>query len=110
MSKRKLYQQEIDKLTKVIKNKYQPNKIILFGSVARGEFKENSDIDMLIIKNSKKKRYYRTLDVLNLTKNINRQLPFEPIIMTSQEFNKGLKENYYFIRQIMRDGKILYEI
>jgi len=30
--------------------KYDPEKIILYGSVARGDFNQDSDIDLLIIK------------------------------------------------------------
>jgi predicted nucleotidyltransferase len=34
--------------------KYNPEKIVLFGSYAWGKPKRNSDIDLLIIKNTKK--------------------------------------------------------
>ena len=37
--------------------KYEPEKIILFGSFARGEIDEYSDIDLVIIKNEKKTLY-----------------------------------------------------
>ena len=33
---------------------YEPEKIILYGSAARGEFTDESDIDLLIIKNTDK--------------------------------------------------------
>lgn len=49
MSKKKI-QQEIKQITQQLVNKYQPEKIILFGSVAKGEFKADSDLDLLIIK------------------------------------------------------------
>ncbi len=103
------YNQELEKIVEVLKKNYNPQKIILFGSLARGELHKGSDIDMLIIKDSKKKRYYRVLEVLEMVKEIKRNFPFGPLIITPKEFEKGFQENRYFIRQIAKDGKILYE-
>lgn len=48
-------QKEIKKITGQIVEKYKPEKIILFGSWAYGKPKENSDIDLMVIKKNKKK-------------------------------------------------------
>ena len=60
------YQSEIRKLTEVISKEYKPEKIILFGSMARNQANEDSDIDMLIIKKTKKRKVERIGEVLNL--------------------------------------------
>lgn len=103
------YQKEMDRITEIIQDKYKPEKIILFGSLARGELREGSDIDMLIIKDSNKKKYARVLDVLNLIKDIDRRLPYAPIVLSRREFEQGLQEKGYFFRQILKDGQVLYE-
>ena len=43
-------------LAKTIAKNSNPEKIILFGSAARGDYHANSDIDLLIIKRSRKKK------------------------------------------------------
>lgn len=44
------YEQEINRITQQIIEKYKPDKIILFGSTAKGELHPDSDADFLIIK------------------------------------------------------------
>ncbi len=104
-----LYQEEIKRITDVIRDKYKPEKIILFGSAARGEVRKDSDIDLLIIKDSDKKRHQRCAEVHTLLDNTPRRYPFEPIVMTPAEFARGQAEERYFIREILKDGKVLYE-
>jgi len=41
---------EIESIKEQLLDKYKPDKIIIFGSYARGEFSEDSDLDFLIIK------------------------------------------------------------
>ncbi|MFA4873639.1 MAG: nucleotidyltransferase domain-containing protein [Patescibacteria group bacterium] len=103
------YQKEISSLTKVIKERYQPEKIILFGSAARGELRQGSDIDMLIIKDAKGRSYDRMVEVLRLVQGAQPRLPFTPIVLTRQEYTRGLQEGRYFFRQIEKEGKVLYE-
>ncbi len=103
------YQEEINSLTKVIQKEYQPEKIILFGSAARGNLRQGSDIDMLIIKDVKGRSYDRIVEVLRLVQKVPPRLPFTPLVLTRQEFEQGLHEKRYFLRQVMKDGKVLYE-
>ena len=57
------YKKTILEITEKIKKKYRPDKIILFGSYAYGEPDEDSDIDLFIIKNTRKRRIYRFVEV-----------------------------------------------
>lgn len=85
-----------------------PEKIILFGSFARGSGNPNSDIDLLIIKRTKKRPTDRVAEVLPLVWG---NIPhIEPQVMTPDEFKKSIAENRFFITQeILRHGKIIYE-
>ena len=47
---------EVDYIKNQIVEKYSPEKIILFGSVAKGIFRDSSDIDLCIIKDTNNKR------------------------------------------------------
>jgi len=48
----KIIQFKLNNIISQIRDKYKPEQIILFGSLARGEFNKDSDIDLLIIKDN----------------------------------------------------------
>jgi predicted nucleotidyltransferase len=56
---------EAKQLAKTLVKYYKPEKIILFGSTARGDYHTNSDIDLLIIKQSDKKKHIESKKYLN---------------------------------------------
>ena len=47
---------ELENLKEQIVNKFNPQEIVLFGSLAKGIFRSNSDIDICIIKDTDNKR------------------------------------------------------
>lgn len=99
-------QAEIRSITRTIVRGYKPEKIILFGSYAYGKPKPSSDIDMLIVKKTKKRRIDRIKDVLYM---IDNDFPFEPIVYTPREINERLILGDFFLETVMQKGKILYE-
>lgn len=105
MKKINNFDKEIELLVRQIKKKYHPKKIILFGSVAKGKFRKDSDIDMLIIKNTRRRFIDRISDVLLCCQY---NLPFEPLVYTPKEINKSLKMGDFFIEDILKKGKVLY--
>jgi predicted nucleotidyltransferase len=99
------FRREIDSLVRQIKDNYRPDKIILFGSAVEGRLNKNSDIDMLIIKKTRRRFIERISDVLLCCRY---NLPFEPLVYTPHEIEKSLKMGDYFIEEVMRKGKVLY--
>ena len=99
---------EADLLAKAIVKYHKPEKIILFGSAARGDYRTNSDIDLLIIKNSDKKKAYRIKEIFESLRNIQRIYPLDPIVYTPQEIKERIAIGDYFIKRILKEGKILY--
>jgi len=109
MSKRrhqKKYQKEIKKITQQIVKNYKPEKIILFGSFAYGKPKENSDVDLLVIKKTRKKFGSRLFEVAKV---IDSDMGTDILVYTPTEWEKGLKRNYYFFKEINDKGKLVYE-
>lgn len=106
LNQAKIYQQEIKRIIKVIKKKYQPSKIILFGSAASGKLNYDSDIDLLIVKNTRHKRIERIRQVSDLF--LERRIPFDPMVLTETEFSSALNNNPV-IKNIIHSGKILYD-
>lgn len=91
-----------------IKKEYQPERIILFGSFAYGSPDHDSDIDLLIIKDTSERPIDRRVAVTRLVSDPKRLIPFEPIVLTPQEIASRLKIGDQFIDEILRKGEILY--
>jgi len=96
-------------LQKIIKAlaPYKPQKIILFGSAASGKFGPQSDLDLFILKQTKKRFVDRIGDVLDLVAEF--EIPVEPVVYTPAEFAQAKKENRMFIEEILEKGKVIYE-
>jgi len=107
MKKREV-EREIDKITFQLVKKYKPEKIILFGSAAKGNHRENSDIDLLIIKNSKKRRAFRVKEIFEALRGISRNFPLDPIVYTPAELKKRVRLGDFFIKNILAEGQVLY--
>lgn len=84
--------------------KDKPKAIILFGSAARGEASDDSDLDILIIKETNKNFTDR---IRETRAQIRTNQALDIIVLTPEEARK-LSQNNTFLRQILKDGKLLY--
>ncbi len=91
-----------------LKEKYQPEKIILYGSYAYGTPDKASDIDLLIIKDTKDRPIDRRVTVARIVSDSKRLIPIESIVLTPAEVNERLKIEDQFIEEILKKGKVLY--
>ena len=86
---------------------YSPQKVILFGSYAYGEPGEDSDIDLLIIKESKKPFLERLKEFsLMLPNNFPR---VDVFIYTPTEFEVMRKRENPLVMKALQEGTIIYE-
>ena len=97
---------EIQSITRQIVEKFRPEKIILFGSVAKGEWSSDSDADFLIIK--KDTPLYGSDRIRELSRLIERNIPVDFLVYRPEEFDKRLKMGDPFLKAIVKDGKVLY--
>lgn len=109
------FQQKLNKIIERIKP-YNPQKIILYGSHARGEARKDSDIDLLIIKKTRKSYFERRPEVSDLLYKEEYFLnPNEYIegldfsIYTPQEIKQAIDEDSFFFKDILKEGKVIYE-
>lgn len=91
-----------------IKKEYQPERIILFGSYAYGKPTGNSDIDLLIIKNTDKRPIDRWVEVKRLLRDNSRTLPVSPFVYTEKEIEERIAIKDFFIEEIIEKGEVLY--
>jgi len=97
---------EIADITAQIIEKYKPEKIILFGSVARGRITDDSDADFLIIK--KETPYYGADRIRELSRMIKRGIPVDFLVYRPDEFEKRLSMGDPFLKAIIKEGTVLY--
>jgi uncharacterized protein len=100
---------EISLITDLIVRLYRPDKIILFGSWARGDAGDQSDIDLLVISDREKHlpRYKRGLDVrLQLSQFMT---PKDILFYTHEDVNRWRNVPQALINIILREGRVLYE-
>lgn len=99
----------LDDMVRKIVEGYQPEKIILFGSYAYGDPDEDSDIDLLIIKETSEDMHTRMVFVFRLVDSPQQRIPFSPIILTPKELSRRLEMGDQFFMEIMEKGQLLYE-
>lgn len=99
----------ISKLVDRLRESYQPEKIILFGSYAYGVPTNESDIDLLIVKETKDRPVDRRITVRRLVSDIRRKIPFSPLVVTPEELAGRIKMGDDFFVDITSKGKVLYE-
>jgi predicted nucleotidyltransferase len=87
---------------------YHPQRIILFGSFAYGTPTEDSDIDMLIIRDSAESPFERRVRVRKLAADPGRRVPFSPLVLTPVELDQRLLLGDPFYQEIVSRGKELY--
>jgi len=98
----------VEKIVKILAEKYQPEKIILFGSYAYGKPTEESDIDLLIVKDTRLPFYKRLSEVRKLVSEARRGNAFEPLVVTPAELRKKLERGDEFFKEILKKGRVLY--
>lgn len=103
------YQREIERVVIILQEHYAPDKVILFGSCGRGDFGEDSDIDLLIVKETSKRPLDRMREVYELVYSPDHYLALDPLVYTPKELTQRLALGDFFIQEIMQEGRVLYE-
>lgn len=93
-------------ITTRISEAIHPEKIILFGSWARGERSPQSDIDLLIIQESDLSRPQRYAQVRRLFWGMG--VPMDILVYTPAEFDRFQSVPGSFTYTVAREGKVLY--
>ncbi len=98
--------ESIERYKAVLVERLKPKKVILFGSFARGDFNEGSDIDLIVICDWS----VSFLDRIKVLLELNYQnLPIEPFGYTEEEFSKMVEEENPFILNVLKEGVVLYD-
>ena len=98
-------EEQLPKLLQALQS-YHPQRIILFGSVARGEADADSDLDVLVIKDTADP-FVRRLEAMA------ELCPFDVhadiLVYTPDELRRMVEEGNPFILQALQEGRTVYE-
>jgi len=96
---------EFNRIIEVLIKEYQPDKVVLFGSLAAGQVTEWSDIDLLVVKETTKSFYERLEEVMEITQPM---IGADIIVYTPEEMN--LMENSLFLaEEVLKKGRVIYD-
>jgi predicted nucleotidyltransferase len=98
---------DLDWLVERIKEGYEPEKIILFGSLARGDTHEWSDIDLIIVKDTDASYGERVKALTPLIQD--RLVGADILIYSLKEYENAREKGSVFLKEAERDGLVLYE-
>jgi predicted nucleotidyltransferase len=98
--------QQIDEIVKRIADNYHPEKIVLFGSYAYGTPTEDSDLDLLIIKDTELPRHKRGREVRKYLRGL--KIAVDLLVYTKKEVEEWRDVNTAFITTVMGKGKVLH--
>jgi uncharacterized protein len=91
-----------------IAEEYSPQQVILFGSYAYGSPGPDSDIDLLIIKDTPDRFIDRLRAVRRMLSDPLRTIPIETIVLTPDELSGRLAIGDQFLAEIVEKGRVLY--
>ncbi len=99
--------QLIEQIKETIVKGSNPQKIVLFGSFAQGQPGQDSDLDILVIKESALRRDKRARKIHELFNPY--PYPMDILVYTPQEVAEYKNFKGSFISQILSTGKVIYE-
>jgi predicted nucleotidyltransferase len=97
----------LDEIARRIVENFHPEKIILFGSQARGTADNHSDVDLLVISAIKEKRRELMVDMRRVLDKL--EYAFDVIVLTREEFERDRKIPGTIGRYASKEGKVIYE-
>ncbi len=97
----------MDEIVRRVVEVIHPEKVILFGSRARGEARPKSDIDLLVIAKSTQPRYRRAASLYGALSDI--LVPMDILVYSPEEVDEWKEVRQAFVTTAIREGKVIYE-
>ncbi len=105
-SRKALLEENLLRVKEALVAKYQPEKIILFGSLAKGNVNETTDIDLLVVKDTQKAYNDRLRDIVNIC---DYDVGIDFLVYNPDELKELAKTNAFVRNEIIRKGEVIYD-
>jgi len=97
----------LDEMTRRIIDRFQPEKILLFGSRARGDFRPDSDYDLLVVLKTCPSRRRLAVDLRSELADL--PAGKDILVAESAEVEADSSHCPVIIRSALKEGQVLYE-
>ena len=97
----------VEEIVRRIVETVHPEKIILFGSLARGDARPESDLDLLVIAQSQEPRYRRSAPLYGILSDI--FIPMDILVYSPEEVEEWSGVRQAFVTTAIREGRVVYE-
>ena len=104
--RKRIPQKAVNQVVEQIVKNFKPQKIILFGSYARGNPHPESDLDLLVIIDTPLKEGKLSLEIRH---NLGVMFGLDLIVYKPQHLKDRVEMGDWFLRDILKEGKVLYE-
>lgn len=99
----------LDKIVGVLLSRYKPDKIILFGSAAHGEFGPDSDLDVFVLlRESPINPLDRVVKIRSDLWPLKLGVPLDLFVLTRAELQRRLDVDDQFVQDILQNGTVLH--
>jgi len=97
---------KVREMARSVADRFRPEKVILFGSCARGEYGPDSDVDFLIVMSFEGSRREATVEIL---RHLNRfRVSLDVIVLTPEEFERKKDIAGTIAYPASREGRVLH--
>ncbi len=96
----------IQELCDRIAREFNPERVILFGSHARGDAGQYSDVDLLVLMPFEGKSYRKSAEIRS---RLRPRFRVHFVVRTPDEVQERLALGDFFFQEVMEEGKVLYE-
>lgn len=98
--------EKIRAYTDRVVERLRPHCVILFGSFARQDVHEGSDVDLVVVADFQEPFLDRIRLLMDLNDGIG--LPLEPVGYTPEEFRRMREAGNRFVQEVLETGRVLY--
>ncbi|MFZ5879349.1 MAG: nucleotidyltransferase domain-containing protein, partial [Chloroflexota bacterium] len=99
--RKRIPQAAIDQVVQQIVEQFKPQKIILFGSYARGNPRPESDVDLLVVMETPLREIQQAIQICQ---QIDYRFGLDLIVHTPKYLAERVKMGDWFIRDILEEG------
>ena len=105
---RKIHKEVLNEILRRIVDVARPEKIILFGSTARGDRGSDSDLDLLVIKSGDYNPRTVAADIYMKLYGVGQAVDL--IVVTPEQVRKYANSPYLVLHPALHEGKVLYDV